>query len=199
MSSITLIGELNSFALPIGVNPDELFDVYGSDAVLHDERDPQHNYWLQIDDVAEEDVHNIDFFDDEAYWEDLRTQLLGDDAEGDEPISKHARVRESPLTHDERQFLLYVFVDDDIESGVQYNRPGYDSVLPGLQFIKKNEMAYPRKEVIRRHRSKRETTVKVQGQLLPHHTRDYVNFRAGKAKPAMVHPGTLHLPHVEHA
>lgn len=52
--SMTMIGELTSFALPPGFDADELFDVYGSDAVTYDERDPEHNYWVNIDDVAVE-------------------------------------------------------------------------------------------------------------------------------------------------
>lgn len=82
MASITLVGEMSEkhplFGFPIGVDVDELFDVYGSDAVAHDERDPEHNYWVDVNEcsddvIPEEFVEEVDADD---YYADVFSQLV---------------------------------------------------------------------------------------------------------------------------
>ena len=169
-----MIGDLNRFTLPPGFEAQELFDVFGSDALTHDLNDPEHQ-WIPIDQVATEHLRQdyIDITSEEAYHAELRTQLLGEDDE--DPASLPAVVHERPITGAERELLRSVLAPGDSESGTQTAFGPRSTISAFRRFTEKPI------------ETRRENEEFVRERLI----RD---IRAGTAKLATVHPGTLHLP-----
>lgn len=156
--ALTFCGELQQFGLPFHADDaNELFDLYGSDALTHDPRDDERNYWIAIGDVSKEMLHadylEMTGLEETAVERDARVLAEDEeDADGEEDGSCDGDPLAQLIAEEERdEFRFSVRSDGDHHQKwcAEYNRVADMNAMDGDENLRVSQ-ARPEIEPVRR-------------------------------------------------